>query len=110
MHVNTGPTFHEIIMNDPLPKGTIQQAVVDFLKGRDDAAIFGAMAVNAYIEERRMTEDVDIVSNRALEFAEELRGHLSETFHIAVRIRKVGGEVGFRLSRVSIQPGPGGSE
>jgi len=101
MLVDTGLTFHEIIMNDPLPKGTIQQAVVDFLKGRDDAAIFGAMAVNAYIDERRMTEDVDIVASRAKEFAEELRRHLSDTFHIAVRIRKVRDEIGFRLYQLA---------
>jgi hypothetical protein len=101
MQVDTGLTFHEIIMNDPLPKGIIQQAVVDFLHGRDDAAIFGAMAVNAYIDERRMTEDVDIVSNRAREFADELRRHLGEKFHIAVRIRKVRDEIGFRLDQLA---------
>ena len=101
MLVDTGLTFHEIIMNDPLPKGTIQQAVVDFINGREDAAIFGAMAVNAYIDERRMTEDVDIVSDRAKELAEELRRHLSDTFHIAVLIRKVRGEIGFRLYQLA---------
>jgi len=68
MLVDGGLTFREILMKDPLPKGTIQQAVIDFLKGREDAAIFGAMAVNAYIDERRMTEDVDIVSPRGREF------------------------------------------
>ena len=101
MLVDAGLTFREITMNDPLPKGTIQQAVVDFLKGRDDAAIFGAMAVNAYIDERRMTEDIDIVSTRATELAEELRGHLNERFHIAVRIRKVHDEIGFRLYQIA---------
>ncbi len=65
MLVDTGLTFREIVINDPLPKGTIQQAAIHFLEGRDDAALFGAMAVNAYIDERRMTEDVDIVSPRA---------------------------------------------
>jgi hypothetical protein len=101
MLVDAGLTFHEIIMNEPLPKGTIQQAVVNFLKGRDDAAIFGAMAVNAYIDERRMTEDVDIVSNRAKELAEELRRHLNEQFHIAVRIRKIREEIGYRLYQLA---------
>src|SRR3990172_4184406 len=101
MRVDAGLTFREIVMNDPLPKGTIQQAVVDFLNGREDAAIFGAMAVNAYIDERRMTEDVDIVSDRAKELAEELRQHLSDTFHIAVRIRKVRGEIGFLLYQLA---------
>ncbi len=65
MLINDGLTFREIVMKDPLPKGVIQQSVIDFLKCRQDAAIYGAMAVNAYIDERRMTEDVDIVSPRA---------------------------------------------
>jgi len=101
MLVDAGLTFREIVMNDPLPKGTIQQAVVNFLIGREDAAIFGAMAVNAYIDERRMTEDVDIVSTSARELAESLQQHLNEQFRIAVRIRKVGDGVGFRLYQLA---------
>ncbi|MFV2069450.1 MAG: nucleotidyl transferase AbiEii/AbiGii toxin family protein [Pirellulales bacterium] len=97
MLVGTGLTFREIVMSDPLPKGTIQQAVIHFLDGRDDAALFGAMAVNAYVDERRMTEDVGIVSSRAKELAEELKEHLSQRFRIAVRIRTVGDGVGYRL-------------
>src|SRR5688572_22396708 len=100
MIVDAGLTFQEITMNEPLPKGTIQQAVVDFLSGHDDAALFGAMAVNAYIDERRMTEDVDIVSPRALQLAEELRQHLNERFNIAVRVRSVRDGIGFRLYQV----------
>jgi len=97
MLVDAGLTFREIVMNDPLPKGTIQQAVINFLDGRDDAALFGAMAVNAYVDERRMTEDVDIISPRAKELAEELKEHLSQQFHIAVRIRNVRDGIGYRL-------------
>ncbi len=97
MLVDAGLTFREIVMNDPLPKGTIQQAVVNFLDGRDDAALFGAMAVNAYVDERRMTEDVDILSTRAKELAEELREHLSEQFEIAVLIRTIRDGIGYRL-------------
>jgi hypothetical protein len=101
MLVDTGLTFQEIVMNDPLPKGTIQQAVIDYLTGRHDAALFGAMAVNAYIEERRMTEDVDIVSPRASELAEDLRQFLSDRFHIAVRIRTIRDGDGFRLYQLA---------
>ena len=101
MLVDTGMTFREIVMKDPLPKATIQQAVFDFLRGRQDAALFGAMAVNAYIDERRMTEDVDIVSLRAAELAEELRKALSDQFHIAVRIRTVREGIGYRLYQLS---------
>ncbi len=87
MLVDDGLTFREIVMKDPLPKGAIQQSVIEFLKGRQDAAVYGAMAVNAYVDERRMTEDVGIVSSRARELAEELRLHLGAQFHIAVRVR-----------------------
>lgn len=86
-------------MHEPLPLSTIQGAVLEFLQGRDDAVLFGAQAVNAYVSEPRATQDVDIMSNRAKEFAEELREHLSERFHIAVRVREVG-EKGFRIYQV----------
>jgi hypothetical protein len=100
MLINDGMTFREIVMKDPLPKGVIQQSVIDFLKRRQDAAIYGAMAVNAYIDERRMTEDVDIVSPRAKELAEELRQYLGKQLHIAVRVRSVREGLGYRLYQV----------
>ncbi len=86
-------------MNEPLPLSKIQGAILEFLQGRDDVVLFGAQAVNAYVDEPRATQDVDIMSNRAKEFAEELREHLSERFHIAVRIREIG-EKGLRLYQV----------
>lgn len=87
-------------MQEPLPLSTIQQAVLDFLRGRGDAVIFGAQAVNAYVGEPRMTQGVDILSNRAAEFAQELRVYLSQTFHIAIRIRSVSDGRGYRLYQV----------
>src|SRR5580698_7513108 len=90
-------TLREFAMSETLPLATIHQAVLEFLRGRDDAALFGAQAVNAYVEEPRMTQDVDILSTRALEFAEELRAHLAARFHIAVRIRQVASGKGHRL-------------
>jgi hypothetical protein len=41
-------------MREPLPLATIQDALLEFLRGRDDAVLFGAHAVNAYVEEPRM--------------------------------------------------------
>lgn len=86
-------------MHEPLPLSKIQEAVLEFLQGRDDVALFGAQAVNAYVSEPRATQDVDVISTRAKEFAEELREHLSERFHIAVRIREVK-DKGLRLYQV----------
>ena len=89
-------TFREFTMREPLPLATIHDAVLEFLRGRTDAVLFGAHAVNAYVEESRMTQDVDILSPRAPELAEELRAHLSERFQIAV-IRTVANGLGHRL-------------
>lgn len=84
-------------MNEPLPLAVLQDAVLDFLRGRDDAVVFGAQAVNAYVAEPRMSQDIDLLSTRAAELAEELRAFLSERFHIAVRIREVADGRGCRL-------------
>ena len=77
-------------MQESLPIAVIQDAVLAFLRGREDAALFGAQAVNAYVDAKRMSEDVDILSPRAKELAEELRDHLAGRFHIAVRVREIG--------------------
>jgi hypothetical protein len=93
-------TFREFMMREPLPLATIHDAVLEFLRGRTDAVLFGAHAVNAYVEESRMTQDVDILSPRAAELAEELRRHLAEKFQIAVRIRTVADGKGHRLYQI----------
>ena len=87
-------------MREPLPLATIHEAVLEFLRGRDDVVVFGATAVNAYVDEPRMTQDIDLMSTRARELAEELRVHLSERFHIAVRVRTVREEKGYRLFQI----------
>jgi hypothetical protein len=50
-------TFQEFLMREPLPLATIQNAVLEFLRGRDDVVVFGAQAVNAYVGEPRMTQE-----------------------------------------------------
>ena len=84
-------------MHEPLPLAQIHEAVFEFLRGREDAVLFGAQAVNAYTSEPRMTQDIDLLSTRAGELAEELREHLSFKFHIAVRVREVADGKGFRV-------------
>jgi hypothetical protein len=93
-------TFKEFAMREQLPLATIHDAVLEFLRGRDDAVVFGAQAVNAYVGEPRMSQDVDLVSTRATELAEELREYLSERFHIAVRVRVIGAGKGYRLFQI----------
>ncbi len=87
--------FWEFAMNEPLPLATLQTAVLEFLRGRDDAVLFGAQAVNAYVSERRTTEDVDVLSTRAVALAEELRAYLSQRFQIAVRVRNIREGLGY---------------
>lgn len=93
-------TFREFAMSEPLPLASIQSAVLEFLRDRDDGVVFGAQAVNAYVGEPRMTQDVDLLSTRARELVEELREHLSQRFHIAVRVREIGKGRGFRLFQI----------
>ena len=85
-------------MREPLPLATIHDAVLEFLRGRDDVVVFGAQAVNAYVG-KRMSQDIDLMSTRAVELAEELRVHLSETF-IAVRVRWLATAKGIDLFRI----------
>jgi len=89
--------FREFAMGEALPLAIIHRAVIDFLRGRDDAVLFGAQAVNAYIDETRATQDVDVMSTRAAELAEEIREHLNTEFHIATRVRSVRDGIGFRV-------------
>lgn len=90
-------TFKEFVMREPRPLATIHEAVLEFLRGRDDVVVVGATAVNAYVDEPRMSQDIDLMSTRAPELAEELRTHLSERFHVTVSVRIVGEAKGYRL-------------
>jgi Nucleotidyl transferase AbiEii toxin, Type IV TA system len=84
-------TFREFMM---------QQAVLEFLRGRDDVVVFGAQAVNAYVKEPRMTQDLDLLSTHAEVVAQELRASLRQRFHIAVRVRRVSAGRGLRVFQV----------
>ena len=93
-------TFREFAMREPHPIAVIQDAVLEFLRDQDDMVLFGAQAVNAYVSVSRLTEDVDLMSTRALELAEELRAYLNKKFHIAVRVRTVREGLGYRVYQV----------
>ncbi|MEP7339097.1 MAG: nucleotidyl transferase AbiEii/AbiGii toxin family protein [Acidobacteriota bacterium] len=80
--------FREIVMKEPLPLTTIQNAVIDFVRGRDDVVLAGAQAVNVYVADARMSDDVDVFTTCAADFAEELKLHLSRCFHIPIEARE----------------------
>jgi len=92
-------TFHEFAMRETLPLATIHESVLEFLEGRNDAVLFSAQAVNAYVNKPQMTQDVDLLSTDAKNLAEELREFLSEKFHIAVRVREIG-DKGLKIYQV----------
>lgn len=87
-------------MREPLPLATLHEAVLEFLRGRKDAVVFGATAVNAYVSEPRMTQDIDVMSTRAADLAEEMRTYLNERFQIAVRVRTIGEGKGYRVFQI----------
>jgi hypothetical protein len=89
--------FSEFAAKEPLPLARVHDAILEFLRGRDDAVLLDAQAVNAYVDEPRMTQDVDIQSTRAAALAEELRQRLAGLFHVAVRVRAVADGRGYRL-------------
>lgn len=89
-------TFREF-MTGEVPLAAIFREVYGFLKGRKDAALFGAHAVNAYCSPERMTEDVDILSLDAPRLVHELRDMLAERLRIAVRVREVKKDLGWRI-------------
>jgi hypothetical protein len=62
--------------------------------------VFGAQAVNAYVDAPRMTQDLDLLSSRAGALAQELRTYLRQRFHIAVRVRQVSQGRGYRIFQV----------
>lgn len=93
-------TFKEFAVKEPLLLSAVQEAVLEFLQGRDDAVVYGAQAVNAYVDEPRMTQDVDILSTRAQELADELREYLHARFQISVLVRVIKDGLEFRLYQV----------
>jgi hypothetical protein len=90
-------TFREYIMHEEVPLADVFREVLAFLGGRNDAALFGAQAVNAYCEPSRMTADVDVLSPDARNLAGSLRDRLAARFQFAVRVREVAGGRGFRV-------------
>ena len=94
------PTFEELIVREELPLSSLHEAILGFLVGRDDVVLYGAHAVNAYVPEPRMTQDVDLLSTHASALTMALRDALHEKFKIALRIRDLGGSRGYRLYQV----------
>ena len=89
----------EYVRGETLPLATVFPAVMEILTDRQDAVVFGAHAVNSYLDEekQRMTGDIDILSTDAASLAEEIRQRLHDRFHIATRVREMKGGQGYRV-------------
>lgn len=100
-------TFQEFMAREKLPLATIQNAVLEFLRDRKDAVVFGAQAVNAYVKEPRMTQEIDLLSTRAEDLAGELQEYLR---HLAMllltfpELKRESGPVLERLQAVEADP------
>src|ERR1700679_152849 len=94
-------TLREHMTSSRVRLADIHRAVAELLSGRRDAVVFGAQAVNAYVDEERMTSDIDVMSTNAEELAEEIRAYLSRKFYISVRVRTMTKRgAGFRVYQV----------
>ncbi len=93
-------TFREFATREPLPLAIIHDVVLEFLRGRTDAVLWGTQAINAYIDQPRMSQCVDILSPRAAELAEELRVLPCGRFQMEVRTRNEGSGIPYRLEQV----------
>ena len=87
-------------MREGIPLSQIHHVILSYLKGRTDVAIFGAQAVNAYVDEFRMTQDVDVMALHAEMLAISICDHLHQELKIATRVRSVANGKGFRVYQV----------
>jgi len=84
-------------MANEVTLGEIHRVILNFLQNRQDAIIFDAQAVNLYVDEPRMTQDVDVMSTNAAELSELIRDEVHNKLKIAARVRSVANERGFRV-------------
>jgi len=82
---------------EKVPLATIHNAVREFLRGREDAVVFGGHAVNAYVKEKRATQELDLLSTRTAKLATELRDYLNRRFRIFLLIRRLNKGDGRRI-------------
>src|SRR5260221_7693471 len=90
-------TASELLMREPVPLHRVHEAIFAFCRAHDGVVIFGAQAVNFYVREPRMSQDVDVLSATPEETANELARTLGAELHLAVRVREVAPGKGYRV-------------
>ena len=91
----------DLKLQEKIPLPTIQNAAMEFLRGREDVVVFGAHAVNAYVKEKRATQELDLLSTRTAKLATELRDHLNRRLRIFLLIRRLNKGEGRRIYQAS---------
>ena len=92
-------TLHEMDQCMTVSLSDIHRSILTFLQNRQDLVVFGAYAVNAYLQpaDVRMTADVDIQSLQGQALASEIIQHLHQEFYIAARVREIGDGRAWRI-------------
>jgi len=82
--------------------GEIQRSLLSFLQHRSDLVLFGAYAVNAYLEpsEVRMTADIDLQALAGQTLADGIKDHLHQEFYLAIRYREIKPNLAWRVYQV----------
>ena len=93
-------SFREFVMKETVPLAAVHTTVLTFLQDRIDTAVFGAQAVNAYVDQARMTQDVDVMAINAESLAQEISEHLHQSLQIATRVRSVASGKEYRVYQV----------
>ena len=101
MHINC-LTLHDLGSTMEVSLSEIQRSLLTFLQKRSDVVIFGAYAVNAYLQpdEVRMTADVDMQTLQGQLLVTRIIEHLHREFHIATRSREVKPGQAWRIYQV----------
>jgi hypothetical protein len=90
-------TAAEYHMRETLPIFLIQEAIFEFCRGQPDIAIYGAQAVNLYVANARMTQDVDILCVNPAAVAAAMARRLGEVFQVAIRVREFRPGLAYRI-------------
>ncbi len=92
-------TAAELHMRELVPLHQVQEAIFEFLQGREDVAVFGAQAVNLFTAAPRMTQDVDLLAQHPEEVATALADWLNGRLHIATRVREIHPATAYRVDQ-----------
>jgi len=84
-------------MREPVPLFQVQAAIFEFCRGRGDVTVFGAQAVNLYVDDPGMTGDVDLLSPTPKTTAEALARFFHDRLGFATRVQEVKPDRGYRV-------------